>query len=113
MVHSRSKKSHDIYSLGIILVEIAHWESISNIVHLPEEENAARKMVRRVRELLLGSEYMDVLEGLVGDDYAHAVRRCLEGVVASDAHEENPLVGVEIQRVFSEAVVGRLGSIKL
>lgn len=112
-IHPRSKKSHDIYSLGIVLIEIARWETVGDILKLPEDERAARKIVKKAKELLLGSDHMDVLEGLVGDGYAHAVRRCMEGVVASDADEENPAVGVEIQRVFSEEVVSRLGSMTI
>lgn len=44
--------------------------------------------------MLLGSEYMDALEGLM-DLYVHAVRRCLEGAVEPNADKEDPQVGVK------------------
>lgn len=109
-MHLWSKKSHDMYSLGIVLLEIAYWQSAAQIVKLPKDERGARRMLRGVRELLLTDEHMDVLEGLVGDVYADAVRKCLGGLVAHDADEENPVVGAQIQCLFHDEVVAKLGS---
>ena len=50
----RSQKSHDIYSLGIVLVEIVYWKPIDEIMQIPRSlEKVVRSRVRRVREDLL------------------------------------------------------------
>lgn len=112
-LHLRSKKSYDIYSLGIVLIEIAYWQRIQDIVHLPEDEKRAKKMIRRLRESLLSEERVLELGGLVGDSYSQAVIACLEGLVGLEVDEENPLVGIEIQGAFYDRVVARLSSVKI
>jgi serine/threonine protein kinase len=112
-VHLRSKKSHDIYSLGIILIEIAHWKQIQDIVGLPEEKKQAKKMIRNLRGMLLWEDFVIDLEGLVGDSYSHAVVACLEGLVGGEVDEENPTVGVQIQEEFHDRVVAKLSSVRI
>jgi hypothetical protein len=111
-VHLRSKKSHDIYSLGIILIEIAYWKRIQDFVHLPEDERQAKKIIRGLRETLLRNDLVVDLEGLVGDSYSQAVMACLEGLVGSEEDEENPAIGVQIQRAFHDRVVAQLSSVR-
>jgi len=110
-LHLRSKKSHDIYSLGIVLIEIAFWKRIRDIVNLPDDERQANKKIRHLRENLLQKERLEELEGLVGDSYSQAVASCLEGLVASEVDEENPEIGAQIQEAFHNRVVAKLGSV--
>jgi serine/threonine protein kinase len=112
-VHLRSKKSHDIYSLGLILVEIAHWRRIHDIVHLPQDERQAKKIIRNLRATLLKDDSVMEMEGLVGDSYSQAVIACLEGLVGPDADEENPQVGVKIQKAFHDRVVAKLSAVSV
>lgn len=112
LIPPRSKKSHDIYSLGIILIEIAYWKRIQDIVQLPKDERQARKTMRGLRETLLQEDKVIELEGYVGDAYSQAVVACLEGLVGSGVDEEDPAVGVQIQKAFHDRVVERLNSVR-
>jgi hypothetical protein len=111
-VHLRSKKSHDIYILGIILIEIAHWKRIQDIAHLPKDERQAKKMIRSLRETLLRKDFVMYLEGLVGDSYSQATVACLEGLVGFEVDEETPAIGVQIQKAFHDRVVAKLRSVR-
>lgn len=118
---SRSKKSHDIYSLGVVLVEIAFWQRIDDVVGMPENVprnvKAARAMVRKVRGILLGERVLGEVEGAVGETFRGVVERCLTGGrelgVEEGADETDAEVGAGIQAVFEEMVVGRLEGLRI
>lgn len=62
---------HDIYSLGVVLVEVALWKTMDEMcegVYSPI----------KIRETLLERTRGEV-PWLMGERYAEAVRRCLEG----------------------------------
>lgn len=116
---TRSQKSHDIYSLGIILVEIAYWRPISEIMKVPgANETAARARVKQVRQLLLqpSGPYLATVDGAMGESYTEAVRRCIEGGSAlgipENADESDVHVGVRLQETFVLQVVDKLGNVK-
>jgi len=69
-------------------------------------------VIRGLRETLLRKDLVVDLEGLVGDSYAQAVVACLEGLVGPEEDEENPAIGVQIQRAFHDRVVEKLSSVK-
>ncbi|MCJ1248964.1 hypothetical protein MMC30_006185 [Trapelia coarctata] len=118
---SRSKKSHDIYSLGVVFVEIAFWRRIDDLVGMPENVprnvKAVRAKVRKVREILLGEDVLREVEGGCGETYRGVVERCLRGGrelgVEEGADETDAEVGAGIQAVFEEKVVGKLGGLRL
>ncbi|KAL2075397.1 hypothetical protein VTL71DRAFT_340 [Oculimacula yallundae] len=115
--NTRSTKSHDIYSLGVVLVEIAMWQRIGDIVGMPQDEKAAIRMLPRVGVMLTKDGYMDAVEGHAGEVYRSATQKCLTGLVDlgiyGDVDDSTPDLAVEMQRVFSEDVVDVLGEIKL
>jgi hypothetical protein len=109
------RKSYDIYSLGIILIEIALWKPIDQVL----------QTLHSGRDSALGNERQDtrtrildsntVLEQVRRDmnhGYARATRACLEGVSAfglsDDADEANPYVATMLQRAFIEVVLNPL-----
>ena len=113
---SRSQKSHDIYSLGVVLVELAYWKPISEIMDLPHDPLAAKSRVRKVRSLLLTDDYLDFIANAMGDFYAETVKKCLTGGknlgVPQDCDGNDGMVSLCIQEAFVEQVVGRLHYIR-
>jgi hypothetical protein len=133
-----SKKTYDLYSLGLLLLEIAHWERLDRIMllgknkdrkadanqlELPLEESKA------VRGWLLGIKGgspfeaagwpnpLEELHNIAGDRYWKAVKRCLwthgeRGFgVEESSDQSNPRVGILLQEAFTKHVVEELGCI--
>ena len=113
---SRSQKSHDIYSLGVVLVEIAYWKPISKIVDFSGDSKAARSRVRKIRSLLLTADFLESIASAIGEVYAETVEKCLTGEqkfgVPKDCDQSDAEVGLRIQEAFAEHVVGRLHGIR-
>ena len=84
---------------------------------MPKEDRAARSRVKKVRDLLLNGEYLDSVEGRVGEVYANAVRKCLTGGtdlgIEKSANESDVEVGARMQEIFAEDVVGKLRDVKV
>ena len=119
LTSTRSKKSHDIYSLGIVLIEIGYWAPVEEILRIEFNKRGATRRVRQIRDQLLSEEngYFVAINGLVGDMYGRVVRRCVVGGldigIPPNGDENDPKVGVEMQRVFLEEIVGKLGSVRV
>ncbi|KAJ4376386.1 hypothetical protein N0V83_001669 [Neocucurbitaria cava] len=81
---------HDLYSLGIVLLEIAHWKPLDEIIDISmisEELNHSREV--RTKLLSLGEPHVlrDTAH-VVGEIITGLIRACLEGVSDSDAFEK-------------------------
>jgi hypothetical protein len=119
LTSSRSKKSHDIYSLGIVLVEIAFWQPVEDILQIELDKKGATRQIRQIREQVIQEEsgYFARIDSLVGETYGRVVRRCLVGGseigIPRNGDETDPKVGVEMQRVFLEEIVGKLSSVRV
>lgn len=115
----RSAKAHDIYSLGIVLVEIAYWQSIDKVVKLPEDSRAASSKIKKVKGTILAEEFLDTIEQKAGEMYRQVVQRCLTwgeefGVPPeADVKEKNPDVEANMQQLFFRDVMGKLENMKL
>ncbi|KAL6871981.1 prion-inhibition and propagation domain-containing protein [Trichoderma novae-zelandiae] len=76
----RSKKSFDIYSLGVILVELAHWKPVEAVVGIEMRlAKGQSDVVRHVRRDLLEEARMADVGGEMGLRFEGAARRCLTG----------------------------------
>ncbi|KAJ9649526.1 hypothetical protein H2199_000302 [Coniosporium tulheliwenetii] len=111
------KKSYDIYSLGIILLEIVHWKPIDEILGIDLKKVRPNK-VREVRTRLLGEEdFLWYVKANVGNTMQGVVKACLQGPEAfgikEGADEKDELVGEKLQREFYDRVVMRLESMIL
>ncbi len=80
-------------------------------------EKAAKSRVRKVRELLIQGEYLNCIEGEVGEMYAAVVKRCIAGGtelgIGNNGQEMDAEVGAHMQGVFFREVVGRLHDITI
>ncbi|KAM6526551.1 hypothetical protein FSOLCH5_002648 [Fusarium solani] len=76
----RSKKSFDIYSLGVILVELAHWRPIEEVLGIDMRRARGRPdVVRKVRDALLAEDRVAAVGADMGERFEDATRRCLAG----------------------------------
>lgn len=73
----RSRKDHDIYSLGLVLTEIALWSPIESIVAVERRQ----RFVPEIRKRILNADQVihNKLLDRVGEKYAAAVRACVGG----------------------------------
>ncbi|KAI9805481.1 MAG: hypothetical protein M1825_000732 [Sarcosagium campestre] len=111
------KKSYDIYSLGIVLVEIAHWKDIGKILDInlgtakPSETKAIQK------RLLNDDAHLSDVRASVGDVYGEATWACLRGAegfnIASNAAETDESIAAELQLEFVQRVVEKLEALNL
>lgn len=111
------RKTFDIYSLGIILAEIALWEPIVSIMGIQETMDRSRKATSGVQERWLASEprLLESLRAEVGEKYAGAVETCLQGrdafAIETKDTETSADTGMIIQRGFNAKVVRPLAEI--
>ena len=112
------RKTFDIYSLGIILLEIAHWKRIEHILDI-DTQAAKPAQLKAVRERLLqlGSPYLAFVRENLGDRYHVAVRSCIEGrsafEVGESESEGDVQAGARLQHRFTTLVVDALESISV
>ena len=110
------RKTFDIYSLGIILLEIAYWKRIEHIMGVDMNE-ATPVQLKGIRDRLLlpDSEHLAHVRADLGNRYHAAVRSCIEGPSAfgiSAAESEGEMqTGAKLQHSFTTLVVDALGSI--
>lgn len=111
------KKSYDLYSLGIVLLEIAYWKTIDQILGI-DLANAKAKQIWPVKERLLKKEpqHLKFVKSHLGNTVEGVIRACLEGPEAfglpKDCDEKRGLVAAALQTAFGEQVVKRLASMK-
>ena len=111
------RKTFDIYSLGIVLLEIAVWTKVENIVGIRDPEAAETEELKGIRTKLLTPEYLDYVRSNLGDKYHEAVRSCIEGRSAfgidEAANEASTETGAKLQQGFTNRVIDPLGGISL
>jgi len=112
---ARSTKVHDMYSLGLVLAEIALWRPIEDIVGI----QVRHSQLRQVRKRML-DEQRDILGTIAchaGESFAEVVRVCIEGNQArffdDTTVDDKSTVAAELQRFFCEEIIERLDGIKL
>ena len=112
------RKTFDIYSLGILLLEIAHWSRIEDILRI-DTHAATPAQLRSVRERLLrpGSPHLAFVKENLGERFYVAVRSCVEGReafgVLEGESEGDVQVGARLQHRFTALVVDALEGISI
>jgi hypothetical protein len=114
----RFKKSFDIYSLGVLFVEIAHWTPVDQVLSIDLSRALSQpSILLRIQEKLLAPDMLAELGGHMGDIYEKATRRCIAGgkylnLLESD-DETNDEVTTRLSMAFYEDVVKQLEDIKV
>ena len=120
-------RSFDAYSLGIVLLEIAYWKPVGDILRVEVDGEGSgvgvltQKFVKSVRDVLLAREgwekscHVEVLKETVGERYFGAVKGCIEGFVDLDKEKEvvrqSDAARVREHLRFMEVVVDGLGGV--
>ncbi|KAH7371293.1 hypothetical protein BKA66DRAFT_573024 [Pyrenochaeta sp. MPI-SDFR-AT-0127] len=108
----RFQKIYDIYSLGVILTEIAYWRPIAEIMNI-NLDKARAKDIWVVHKRLLTEEYVrDGIINALGPEYWDVVHACIEGLRAfgleNDSDERNTVNAATLQAGFYRKVIRRL-----
>lgn len=114
----RSRKSHDIYSLSIILIEVAFWLPIEETIGIEVRRSQVLEVSHRLATF---DEPKNVLRSRltaqVGEGYADVVSRCVVGGERIGAplgsEETDPQVAAGMQESFFQNVVHRLQQLKV
>jgi hypothetical protein len=123
-----------MYSLGIVLIEVATWERIDTIMGFENLDEVGPRQLREVRPRLLGyhstsssgetiadnapppsSSFLDRVASNVGDVYRTVVELCLgadEVEKPMYKGESDVCVTVRLQRMMKEDVVRRLRALE-
>ncbi|KAK7417013.1 hypothetical protein QQZ08_011771 [Neonectria magnoliae] len=112
----RSKQSFDIYSLGVIFVELAHWRPVETVLGIELRRARGRPdLVRRVREELLTEDRIAAVGADMGEKFEKATRKCLTGgedLGLKDGDDETEgEVAERLSMKYYEEVVRRLESV--
>ncbi|KAL1838359.1 hypothetical protein VTJ49DRAFT_2768 [Mycothermus thermophilus] len=115
----RFKRSFDIYSLGVLFVEIAHWAPIEKVLGI--DTNMARgrpSIALKVRDRLLEDDRIADLGACMGALYETAARKCIAGgkelgLAEDDDDETDDAVAARLSMVLHEDVVKPLGDIRI
>ncbi|KAH8662766.1 prion-inhibition and propagation-domain-containing protein [Ilyonectria robusta] len=125
---ANSRKTYDIYSLGLVLLEIAHWKPLHKLMFLKRwpEPSAQDSKIRawlleeERRPPFKDSNPLLELRNIAGDKYWKAVSRCLvaHGNMGMHIQEESHQsqgsgVGIELQNAFTELVVEELKGVSI
>ncbi|ESZ90229.1 hypothetical protein SBOR_9383 [Sclerotinia borealis F-4128] len=115
------RKSFDIYSFGVVLVELCFWRSITDIMaeigkKSPRERPSKR--AKNVREILMGEDMLSKIGGEMGEVVEEVVRRCIVGgkelgVEGGEDEMGDERVASKLGMRFFESVVKKLGDVKV
>ncbi|KAK3984892.1 protein kinase [Cladorrhinum sp. PSN332] len=101
------RKIYDIYSLGVVLTEIALWKPVHTILGIDTTQRLKAATVKGVQTGLLAQDKLDDVEAEAGRVFASVVRACLSGEFGNDG----TLGDANLQLVFWEKVVDPLEGI--
>lgn len=111
------RKTFDIYSFGVVLLEIARWSTIEQIVGI-NPDSAPFAEMKSIRSQLLepNSASLASIKASCGDRYYGAVKSCIEGGAAfgidDDENQVSAEIGVKLQQGFTSLVVDALEKIR-
>ena len=111
----RSQKSHDLYSLGVVLVEVALWQTIEAIVGIEVRQSQVLEIGRKLSTLdEKDNPLRQRLAAQVGDGFVGVISRCIAGGksmgISSGSEETDPEMRTHMQQEFWDYVVKVLQS---
>lgn len=111
------RKFHDIYSMGLVFVEISLWKPLEAVVGVSDMARLKVSDILSVRDTLMSNSYQQSIESRMGDTVAEAIQACLKGMSAfgltENAQGNNELDGEQLQARFYEIVVKPLTALRI
>jgi hypothetical protein len=108
------RKIYDIFSLGVVLLEIALWEPVRTVLGIPEDRAVSPKDAKGAWNVLAKERpYLGRLRAMVGDSVGDAAVACLAGdfgLKDGAMEEQNNAI---LQAAFGECVVKMLDGISV
>ena len=102
------RKTFDIYSLGVILLEISHWKTIDHGLGLNMNHVTTRNLnAANIRYCLLelDKKFVGQVLGEMGETYQLAVRCCLDGSSMTSISYDNQDFRVRLDTEFAKTVL--------
>lgn len=118
--NSHGRKTYDIYSLGLLLLEIANWKPLHKILLLEHYPEISHNVSRDVRRRLLSkeSQCLSDLQDIAGRRYYNATVRCIEthgnnGLeIQEDDDQTSWVIGMALQHAYTRYVLEELQGIQ-
>lgn len=116
------QKSYDIYSLGVMIIEIALWKRVEDIVGLEHLSKAKPRSLREMQSWLLGKSALppniaetgpclQQVASACGDAFRNVVEHCLEADTAEKPvylGEQETAIALRLQKVTEQDIVKKL-----
>ncbi|KAJ4391884.1 hypothetical protein N0V93_005504 [Gnomoniopsis smithogilvyi] len=114
----RFKRSFDIYSLGVMFVELAYWKTVDHILDINlHAVRRSRRTALSVRNQLLEPQIIEEIGASMGEKFEDATRRCVAGGehlgLTDGCDETSDSVAAKLSMAFYEDVVQQLGDIRV
>ena len=111
------KRTFDIYSLGVVLMEIAHWKLISEVLDISDTKTLDAVALRNIQSRLLNEKvHLRTVGSDVGRRFRDATQSCLDPLVALGVEylddENDSHVGARISQNFYHRVLRPLEEIR-
>ena len=109
---TRFTKAHDLYALGLVLLEIGLWRSLGSLVEEEQRQRVEPVMTGKAKPVkhtpwsileLFRHVSDELLSHTMGDAYAEAVRKCL-GATASGADDSAEVYTGIVEQVSLESL---------
>lgn len=111
------KRSYDIYSLGVVLVEIATWQVIETVLEIEYPQSLSASALKDIHSRLLGEKrHLENIGANAGARFRRATENCLDSTAALGVShlddEMNVNVAAKISRNFYHQVLLPLDEIQ-